>query len=180
LLSDERLDLVKMRVDVALRTGALPDSGMVARKLGSAKRVFCASPAYLARRGTPETPADLKHHDCIVTGGSTDGTSWVFAGDGGNETVAVNGRFSANVMSFALTAAIAGLGIAQVPEGLALPDLKAARLVPVLEPFVLDGGALYVVFPSNQHVSAAVRAFIDHVTAWAVSWPAREGTSAQH
>ena len=167
ILSDERLDLVRTRVDVALRTGALPNSSFVAKKVGTGRRIFCASPAYLERRGVPVVPEDLKQHDCIVSGDSTEGTSWTFKGSDGPETVPVAGRIAANVMSLAVAAAVAGLGIALVPEGLALQDLRAGRLVPVLAPFLVDPAGVYLVFPSNRQMSAAVRAFIDHVTDWA-------------
>ena len=79
----------------------------------------------------------------------------------------VAGRLAVNVMSLAVAAAVAGLGIAQVPEGLALPDLRAGRLVQVLDPFLVDRTGLYLVFPSSRQMSAAVRAFIDHVSDWA-------------
>jgi DNA-binding transcriptional LysR family regulator len=128
ILSDERLDLVRARVDVALRTGALPDSSFVARKVGSGRRIFCASPAYLERRGVPKVPDDLRHHDCVVSGDSTEGASWTFKGPDGPETVPVAGRLAVNVMSLAVAAAVAGLGIAQAPEGLTIPDVKAGRL----------------------------------------------------
>ena len=70
-------------------------------------------------------------------------------------------------MSLAIVAAVAGLGIAQVPEGLAMPDVRAGRLVPVLDPFVVDRAGVHLVFPSSRQMSAAVRAFIDHVSDWA-------------
>jgi DNA-binding transcriptional LysR family regulator len=167
LLSDERLDLVRARIDVALRTGALPDSSFVARRVGAGRRIFCASPAYLAQRGVPAVPEDLRHHDCIISGDSTEGASWTFIGPNGQETVAVAGRLAANVMSLAVAAAVAGLGIAQVPEGLAMPDVKAGRLVPVLGRFAAEGAGVYLIFPSSRQMSAAVRAFIDHVGDWA-------------
>ena len=140
---------------------------LVARKVGSGRRIFCASTAYLERRGAPTVPEDLKHHDCIVSGDSTDGASWTFKSPDGPETVPVAGRLAVNVMSLAIVAAVAGLGIAQVPEGLAMPDVRAGRLVQVLDPFVVDRTGLYLVFPSSRQMSAAVRAFIDHVSDWA-------------
>lgn len=167
LLSDERVDLVRARIDVAIRTGALDDSSFLARKVGADRRIFCASPAYLSMRGTPMVPQDLRQHDCVVRGGSVEGVSWTFKGHDGAETVQVEGRLAVNVMSLTVMAAIAGFGIAQIPESLVTPDLKAGRLVQVLAPFVPDPTGVYVVFPSNRQMSAAVRAFIDHVGNWA-------------
>jgi DNA-binding transcriptional LysR family regulator len=180
LLSDERLDLVRGRVDVALRTGALPDSSFVARKIGSGRRILCASPTYLARRGAPTMPEDLRHHDCIVSGDSTEGVSWTFKGQDGTETVPVAGRLAVNVMSLAVAAAVAGLGVAQVAEGLAMPDVRAGRLPQVLDPFVVDRTGVYLVFPSGRQMSAAVRAFIDHVSDWAVHGLNSENRTVDH
>jgi hypothetical protein len=92
VLSDERLDLVAIRIDVALRIGEMPNSTVVARRLGPARRLFCASPSYLAARGTPLSPDELKQHDCIVSGSSTAGVSWPYRGSGGDiGTVAIAG-----------------------------------------------------------------------------------------
>jgi DNA-binding transcriptional LysR family regulator len=167
ILSDERLDLVALRIDVALRIGDLPDSTVVARRLGPARRLFCASRSYLAARGTPQGPNDLKHHDCIVGGNSTTGVSWPFRTAGGEvESIAISGRVSTNVVSIALDAAVAGLGIALLPEAPARLEIAAGRLTEVLSPFVVDRGGLHLVFPSNRNMSAVVRAFSDHVVDW--------------
>ncbi len=166
LLTDERLDLFRERIDVALRIGELPDSSLVARKLGTARRLYCASPAYLAARGTPVRPSDLEHHDCIVSGDSVEGNVWTFRRGNVTESVHVNGRVAANVMSFCILAAVAGLGIAQLPEPMARPEIEAGRLVAVLDGYPVERGGVYLVFPSNRHLSAAVRAFVDHVEEW--------------
>jgi DNA-binding transcriptional LysR family regulator len=169
ILTDERVDLVRMRIDAALRTGNLPDSNFVARKLSTTRRIFCASPGYLERKGVPATPEDLRHHDCVLRGESTEGVAWVFKGPNGEQSIPVGGRVSVNVMSVVLEAALAGLGIAQVPEGLVETDVRAGRLVPVLDSFATEETGLYIVLPSNRHLSAAVRAFADHVVEWAAS-----------
>jgi DNA-binding transcriptional LysR family regulator len=166
LLSDDRVDLLRARIDMAVRTGELPDSSLVARKLGAARRVYCASPGYLASRGTPQQPSDLKGHDCIVSGDSTDGVSWTFSKDGHTQVIPVDARIAANVMSFCTLAAVAGLGVAQLPEGLARPEIAAGRLVAILEAYSPERGGIYLVFPSNRHMSAAVRALVEHVEKW--------------
>lgn len=166
LLTDERLDLLRSRIDVSLRTGELPDSSLVARKLGAVRRVYCASPEYLAARGVPKQPRDLKDHDCIVSGDSAEGATWTLGTGKSAQTVHVNARIAANIMSFCSAAAVAGLGIAQLPDALAQPHIAAGRLVTVLDEYAVERGGIYLVFPSNRHLSAAVRAFIDHVEAW--------------
>lgn len=166
LLTDERLDLLRSRIDVALRTGELPDSSLVARKLGPVRRLYCASPDYVARHGAPQRPRDLKDHDCIVSGESIEGASWSFGSGRSAQTVHLRARVAANVMSFCAAAAVAGLGIAQLPDALARPYIAAGRLVTVLDDYVVERGGIYLVFPSSRHLSAAVRAFIDHVEDW--------------
>ncbi|MDB5540214.1 MAG: LysR family transcriptional regulator [Devosia sp.] len=165
-LTDERLDLLRTRIDVAIRTGELPASSLVAKKLGTGRRVWCASPGYLAARGTPERPGDLADHDCIVRGDSTEGVIWTFTNGKSVETVPVKARICANVMSFCVVAAVAGLGIAQMPEGLARPEIAAGRLVTILDKYADDRGGIYLMFPSNRHASAAVKAFVTHVERW--------------
>jgi DNA-binding transcriptional LysR family regulator len=165
-LTDERLDLLRARIDVAVRTGDMPDSSLVAKKLGTARRIWCASPAYLAKRGTPQRPADLKDHDCIVRGDTIDNVVWTFVRGKDVEAVPVKARICANVMSYCVLAAVAGLGVAQLPDGLVRREIEAGRLVAVLDEYAVDRSGIYLVFPSNRHTSAAVRAFAAHVENW--------------
>jgi DNA-binding transcriptional LysR family regulator len=118
-LTDDKLNLVESGIDLAFRTGILPDSTLIARKLGSTHRILCASPDYLARRGVPAAPADLARHHCIIAGPSTASAHWVLDGPNGQETVTVSGRFAANEMQAVVAAAIAGYGIAQLPHSMA-------------------------------------------------------------
>jgi DNA-binding transcriptional LysR family regulator len=107
--------LVGNRIDLAFRTGILPDSALIARKLASTHRILCASPDYLARRSVPVASADLARHHCVIAGPSTGSAHWVLDGPRGQETVAVSRRFAANEMQAVVAAAIAGYGIAQLP-----------------------------------------------------------------
>jgi DNA-binding transcriptional LysR family regulator len=84
-LTDDTLNLVEDRIDLAFRTGILPDSTLIARKLGSTHRILCASPDYLARRGVPVVSADLARHHCVIAGPSTDNAHWVLDGPGGRK-----------------------------------------------------------------------------------------------
>ena len=113
-LTDDTLNLVENGIDLAFRTGILPNSTLIARKLGSTHRILCASPDYLARHGVPLVPADLARHHCVIAGPSIANLHWVLEGLHGQETVAVSGRFAANEMQAVTAAAIAGYGIAQI------------------------------------------------------------------
>lgn len=158
-LTDDRLNLIENGIDLAFRTGILEDSTLIARKLGSTYRALCASPDYLARCGAPDQPADLVRHDCVIAGQSTQ-AQWLLEGPHGQETVAVSGRFAANEMQAVMAAAIAGHGIAQLPHVHAETCIKDGRLRRVLPDYTTPAGGLHVVYPSSQHLSPLVKAFI--------------------
>jgi DNA-binding transcriptional LysR family regulator len=160
-LTDDTLNLVGNRIDLAFRTGILADSTLIARKLGSTHRILCASPDYLARRGVPVASADLAGHHCVIAGPSTGSAHWVLDGPRGQETVAVSGRFAANEMQAVVAAAIAGYGIAQLPYQVAEAFVRDGRLRRVLGDYTTPVGGLYAVYPSSRHVSPLVKAFIE-------------------
>ena len=165
LLTDERLDLIASGIDIALRTGQLQDSALVARKLGPTQRLFYASPNYIGAKGKPQVPSDLRQHDCIIVGNSLGNASWMVEGPTGTESVSVSGRVSANTIQFALRAAVAGLGIALLPTAVAARQIRSGHLTALLKGYGSPRGGLYLVYPSAQHLSAAVRALIDHFVA---------------
>src|ERR1700730_15860434 len=129
-LTDDKLNLVENGIDLSFRTGILPDSTLIARKLGSTHRILCASPNYLARHGAPVVPADLARHYCVIAGPSTANAHWVLAGSHGQETVTVSGRFAANEMQAVIAAAIAGYGIAQLPHRVAEGGYQGQAVAP--------------------------------------------------
>jgi DNA-binding transcriptional LysR family regulator len=177
-LTDDKLNLVDDGIDLAFRTGALADSTLVARKLGSTHKILCASPGYLAQHGLPAAVIDLGRHDCIIAGHSITGAQWVLQGPRGSETVPVNGRIAANTMQLAFRAALAGYGIAQLPDAQALAAIAEGRLRRVLSEYAASTGGLYAVYPSSRHLSPAVKAFIDlaakRIAAADCSWPAAD------
>ncbi|MCB1487135.1 MAG: LysR family transcriptional regulator [Bauldia sp.] len=161
ILTDQYVNVVEEGIDIAIRAGSLTDSSLVARKLGTSRRAFVASPAYLEARRTPETPDDLAEHDCIIFGGAVEGAGWTVDGPDGPRFVAVRARVAVNTMRFALRAAVAGLGIALIPSPIAAADVRAGRLATVLDPYQPPHGGLYILYPSTRHMPAAVRVFGD-------------------
>lgn len=161
LLTDDKLNLVEAGIDVAFRTGSLTDSTLVARKLGASHKVLCASPDYLARRGTPELPADLRLHDCIIAGRAIAGAQWVLEGPDGPQTIPVTGRIAANTMEIATAAVLKGLGIAQLPASAAARAIAEGRLQRVLPDYAMAVGGVYALYPSSRHLSPAVKAFVE-------------------
>lgn len=164
-LTDQYLDLIDHGIDLAFRTGQLQDSSLIARKLGETRRVFCASPAYLERAGVPQSPEELQHHDCIIFGRSVTNTSWRFMQDAQEQMVAVNGRIALDYMQLVVQATVEGLGIAQIPEAIAVDEFESGRLRIILEPYSPPPGGVYAVYPNSLHLATSVRLFLDHVIA---------------
>jgi DNA-binding transcriptional LysR family regulator len=162
-LNDRLLDLVSAGFDVAIRIGALADSTLVARKLADNHRVLCASPGYLRKHGTPQTPDDLTRHDCMVLVGSQGRQDvWRLIDDGGEETaVRVRGRIEANTGELLSDGALAGLGIALHSSWHVYRDLRAGRLVQVLPDYRLVDSGIYAVMPQRRLVPPRVHAFVD-------------------
>ncbi len=163
LLTDERLNLVRDRIDVAFRMGKLSNSTLIVRKLGTSDWLVCASPTYLKTAGLPRTPADLARHGCVVHGPSIEGATWTLRGPKGTSVVQLNAVVAANTMSFVREAALAGLGIVMLPGPMVAPYLRSGALVQILEPYRRAATSIQLVYPTRRHLSAATKAFIDFV-----------------
>jgi LysR family transcriptional regulator for bpeEF and oprC len=164
-LNDRNVDLAEEGVDVAVRFGELPDSGLVAKRLGLVRFCTFASPEYLARRGEPRHPDELAGHDCLdFVYASGRAFRWRFASDGAEVAREVPARLACNSGEAVLLAAIAGAGVAQLLSYLPERAIGAGLLAPVLEDFVGPGLPLAVVYPTGRHLSPRVKAFVDHVT----------------
>ncbi|MDX9860521.1 MAG: LysR family transcriptional regulator [Rhodospirillales bacterium] len=160
-LDDRRVSLVDEGYDVAVRIADLPDSSLVARKLASARRVVCASPAYWSDRGVPTHPRDLASHNCLIYAYLSTQNDWRFRGPGGSVSVRVAGSLKANNGDVLREAALAGLGVFFAPTFLVGDDIRRGRLVTALDDFPDDTLAIYAVYPHRRHLSAKVRVFID-------------------
>jgi DNA-binding transcriptional LysR family regulator len=162
LFEDRFVDVVAEGFDLVIRITRLQDSSLVARRIASCRRVVCAAPSYLARRGVPRTPAELLQHDCILYSYATDQNEWEFVGpDGRLETVRVDGRLRANNAEVTLAALLAGAGLALSPDFIVGPDIAAGRLVPLLTDYENPFGAIYAVWPHNRNLAPKVRAVVD-------------------
>ncbi|GAA0706015.1 LysR family transcriptional regulator [Dokdonella soli] len=162
-LDDRLQDLVGAGYDLAIRIGALDDSNLVARRIATNRRVLCASPDYLARRGAPAAPADLAAHDCVIlTGRQGRQDLWRMLDAAGRETsVRVTGRFECNYGEVLRDAAVAGLGIALHSTWHVWEDLRSGRLRHVLPEWQIPESAIHAVMPQRRLVPLRVRAFVD-------------------
>jgi DNA-binding transcriptional LysR family regulator len=161
-LSDEVVDLIEERAELAIRVGPLRDSSLNAKKICDSRRVVVASPRYLARHGWPERPEDLLQHNCLTYNFESGLNSWPFELDGVCHTLEVSGNFSANNGETLREMAVGGLGIARLGWFQAGEDIRQRRLVPLLEDFHAgEVQGLYAVHLGRRHASARVRCFID-------------------
>src|ERR1700722_6500970 len=159
-LADHTVNLLEEHVDVAVRIGALPDSSLVATRLGAIHRVVCASPGYLAARGVPRTPADLATHDCVAFDGMS-GSVWHFAQGKSEASVAVRARLVVNTAEAAIDAAIAGLGITRVLSYPAAEALRAGTLALALTEFEPEPSPVHLVHAGGRMRPLKLRAFRD-------------------
>jgi DNA-binding transcriptional LysR family regulator len=162
LVMDDRIvDLVAESIDAALRLGTLTDSALKARKLAQADRVVIASPAYLARKGTPLTPADLLGHYGIVYGQSSGGQEWLFRRGSSEIPISIQPRLTLSAAEGVREAVLAGQGFAIASRWMFAPELANGEVVSVLQEWALPPMELWVIYPSGRLTSSKARAFID-------------------
>jgi DNA-binding transcriptional LysR family regulator len=160
-LADRVVNLLDEHVDVALRIGDMPDSSLVASRLGSIRRVVCGSPQYLGERGTPVTPRDLKAHDCITFEGLMSPRSWTFRVGDAEVPVAIHSRLVVNTAEAAVDMAVAGIGLTRVLSYQTADALQAGSLTVVLKEFEPDPIPVSLVHLGNRLSPLKLRAFLD-------------------
>lgn len=165
-LGDQHFDLNGEGYDCAIRMGELEDSSLIARKLGYFSNVLCASPDYLRKSGVPETIEDLRQHHLInyVYPSSGKPYQWGFDTPDGRVALDIDAHMLINDGESVLQAAIAGLGIIQVPHCLAASALAKGQLQIIMSDTVSTGSPIWIVYPRNRHPSARVQAFIGWIT----------------
>jgi DNA-binding transcriptional LysR family regulator len=161
LLLDRVVNLVEEGIDVAVRIARLPDSTLVARRVGSVRRVLVASPAYLAVRGRPVTPDDLKRHDVIAFTGLLPGREWRFLDDGRGAAVALTPRLEVNDAQAAIAGAERGGGITVALSYMVAGAIADGRLTPVLDRYTMPAVPVQLVTPPGRAMAAKVRSFLD-------------------
>jgi DNA-binding transcriptional LysR family regulator len=180
-LTDRVVNLVEEGFDLAIRRGPLPDSTLITRKVGHPMHLrLYASRVYLQRRGAPRRPEDLAAHNCLVMSGLRNPTTWMFRR--GRKRVAVEVRPHVGINSFHVLRelAVAGHGIAKLPEFLGQQGLPDSMLRTVLDAFVEPPFEWHAVYPSARNLSAKVRSFLDVLAecASAAHWGVRQDAAA--
>ena len=162
-LNDRMVDLVEEGIDVAIRVGTLADSTMMSRSLSPYRSVVCASPDYLAARGTPTHPKHLVDHDCLSYPDWTEGPRWSFFGPEGEVHVDVKSRLLINNGFGIRYAALAGAGIVMQRAELVADDIADGRLQALLSDYKAQSRPRHVIWLANRSMTPKLRAFIDFV-----------------
>ncbi|MGI4838600.1 MAG: LysR substrate-binding domain-containing protein [Janthinobacterium lividum] len=158
-LSNRPLDLVHEGIDLAVRLGRLQDSQLVATRLAPRRMYLCASKSYLARYGRPHSLSELARHNCLV--GSSD--QWALQQDGRELSQRVQGNWRCNSGQAVLDAALAGIGLCQLPDYYVLEHLRSGALISLLEAHQPPNTAVWALYPQQRHLSPKVRKLVDYL-----------------
>ncbi|GEO01509.1 LysR family transcriptional regulator [Novosphingobium sediminis] len=163
VLSDSTIDLVEAHVDVAVRIGQLPDSDLVARKVGDIRWTVCASPEYLARRGPITEPEELERHDCVAFEGLHSTRTWRIGNAALARSVEITPRFSVNTADAIIDAAAAGVGVARIMSYQAAAAVEDGRLVPLFTELGCEPVPVHLVHRRQRSQPLKLKAFLDFV-----------------
>ena len=167
VLNNERMDLVDSGFDVAIRLGEMETSSLIARPMQPYTLTLCASPAYLARRGTPQTPDDLQQHDCLAFAYPANDNwrdtekLWRMTGDSGEVEVPVSGSLTINSSQGLRQAAVNGMGIIMLADALVQQDLESGKLVALLTTYRLPSRPMHLLYRQDRYRLPKLRAFVD-------------------
>lgn len=160
-LADRVVNLREDDINLAIRIGELPDSSLVATRVGAIRRVVCGSPAYFAHRGTPKSPGELSTHDCITFDGLMSPDAWKFAVGKSIVSVAIHSRLTVNTAEAAIDAAIAEVGITRVLSYQVASALRAGTLALALREFEPKPWPVSLVYAGQGLLPLKLRAFLD-------------------
>ncbi len=179
-LTDRVVDLIAENADLGIRVGVIADPSLVAKKFGEIRRNLVASPDYLARRGTPRTPDELRNHDCIIVSTVSSARVWPFRAHGQTRTIDISNRVLVDNGDAALRLAIAGCGITRLADLVTSQAVREGLLRPVLvDSHVGDPVPLSAVYPQGRHRMPKVRAFLDFLVEHFSHAPWRQAHAAE-
>lgn len=163
-LENEFADLVKEGLDLAIRTGNLEDSTLIAKPLIVSHWIVCCSPSYIEQFGRPDNIDDLLTHNCLAYTGQAKGShDWRFEKNSAQKSIRISGNFATNNAQALRKAALAGYGIAYVPRCSVYEDLQAGRLVSILTDYQPRALGVYAVYSYTRHLPAKIRLLIEHI-----------------
>ena len=164
IFREQPSDLIEDGIDLEVRFGTVADSSLICRRIGWTTELLVASPSYLARRQPPKIPSDIAGHACICYSRGMDGRKWIFS-DGSEEVpVRICPQMTADNAIAVHRAALAGAGLAVLSHTVALPDIAAGRLIPLMEDFPPARLPIYAVYPSRRNIPLRVRVVLDFLS----------------
>jgi len=163
MLTDRVTHFLDDQVDVALRIGHLPDSSLIATRLGVVRRVTCASPVYLGSRAAPAVPEDLANHDVISFEGVSSPTTWRYRSDGNELAVVFRSRLSVSTIDAAIDAGLAGAGVVRANSYQVVNHVRGGLLRLLLEAYEPAPHPVHLVYDKHKRLPLKLRAFVDFV-----------------
>lgn len=164
-LSDRPVDLFSGTVDIAIRfSEQLDNTSVIARKLAPNRRMIVAAPSYLARNGVPQTPDDLRNHNCLRLSTVKSWNEWSFGEGADAQMIEVGGNFSGNSADAVYHGALAGIGIARLSTYLVHNDLETGRLVQVLPSHSFGDSSIYAIYSERRNLAPKIRVFLEFLT----------------
>lgn len=160
LATDDSVNLIDARIDLAIRITNDLESNVVARRIGECRSIVCAAPEYLQTRGKPTDVQSLVHHNCLSFA-YFGRSAWVFDGPNGPESVPISGNISANISEVLLAATLRGHGISLQPSGTVKPLIESGQLIELLPEWKPKTLGVYVVYANRKQVTPLQRKFID-------------------
>ena len=160
-LTDRMIDVVEDGYDLVVRIDVLEDSSLIARRIAPIRRVLCAAPSYIDRRGVPGHPSELTEHDTVQFGDVGQSTTWRLIGPDGEHKVRIKGAFRSNNGDVVCAAAVDGLGVALLPTFIGCAALEAGKLIHILADYAAPELAVHVLYAPQRALSAKIRLFID-------------------
>lgn len=154
-------DLIENGLDIGIRIGKLPDSNLIARRLATRHMRVCASPTYLKRHGTPKSPEDLHHHNCLLYLNSPTGDEWHFDAKKEKIRIKIHTNFTSNSSQCLEAAAVAGIGIVLLPGYMMTKHIRQGKLISLLDEYCPANIGIHAVYPSTRHLATKVRVFVD-------------------
>lgn len=163
-LDDSIVDIVEAGLDFVIRIGELKDSSLIAKPIAPCHSIICASPNYLAKAGTPESPQSLTEHNCLRYSYYQAGNDWHFNSPQGRVNITPKGNFCSNNSEAIHQVVLSGMGIAQLPKFIVAEDIQAKRLIPLLTEHPLPEHGIYALLPERKHIPTKVSLLIAHLS----------------
>jgi DNA-binding transcriptional LysR family regulator len=166
ILTNKHVDLIAENIDVAIRFGRLKDSSIVAKRLGTSRRLLAAAPEYLEKRPAPKQPRDLQSHDCVLFHGASEESEWELVNERSKVRVKVSGVVSGTDFNTVSELTLRGLGIALLPQAFSVNAINEKRLVRVLPKWGSALMPVHAIYPSRKFMSARLRIFLQRLAEW--------------